>query len=107
MESDTALREAMDRGISAAVEMAATILQDEALKGNMTAVIFFLKTKGGFHTPKVPDVVVPPPSGSGSDPAPISLDHIRGMAARQAALFVEREPAENPKVAEPVGAADK
>ena len=90
MESDPTLREAMDRGISAAVELNATILREEALKGNLTAVIFYLKTRGGYHVPKeaLPE---PPPPPSGSRPAAITLDHTQGLAAQMATLMARRK----------------
>ena len=90
MESDPALREAMDRGISAAVEMYATILQDEALRGNLTAIIYFLKTKGGFHVPKEAPAEAPA-APSGTRLAPITLDHCNDLVARQTALMARRK----------------
>ena len=90
LESDPALREAMDRGVSAAVELNATILREEALKGNLTAVIFYLKTRGGYHVPKeVPAEA--PPIPSGSRPAPVTLDHAHGLAAQMSALMARRK----------------
>ena len=90
MESDSTLREAMDRGISAAVEMNATILREEALKGNLTAVIFYLKTRGGYHVPKE-EAAPPPQVASSQRPAPVTLDHLRGLGAQQGALMARRK----------------
>lgn len=71
-------------------DQASAVLYRKAMAGDTQALTFFLKTKGGFNAPVLLQSE-PPRDDSGSAPAPITLDHVRGMAARQAALFVERD----------------
>lgn len=62
MATDPSIRAAMDEGLSEATEFAARTLFDMAREKNLGALIFFLKTRGGFHVPKeaqqVPAVTV-------------------------------------------------
>jgi hypothetical protein len=86
LEQDPQLREALDRGVSAAVEAAATILRDQMFDGNTTALIVFLKTKGGFTLPK-DSVASPPPQPTSEAASAAILDRVDAMASRQRALL--------------------
>ena len=74
MSTDPAIRGAMDEGLAEATEFAARTLFDMAREKNLGALIFWLKTKGRFNTPREP---APTPSvvvNVGSEPAPVNLE---------------------------------
>jgi hypothetical protein len=88
MSEDPAYREALDQGVASGVETAARTLREMAAAGNVAAIIFFLKTKGGFVTPKEP---TPAPIVhvhlDGSAPAPVTIDHISALEDEQRRLL--------------------
>lgn len=93
MEADQALREAVERGVSAAVEAAAMVLQEEALKENLTAIIFFLKTKGGFHVPReAAPAPTPIPAKTGSDLPGACRRNARRQIEWMARAYADRVP---------------
>jgi hypothetical protein len=87
MAADPAIRAAMDEGLSEAIEFAARTLFDMAREKNLGALIFWLKTKGGFNVPKEPTPTPAVIVNIGSQPAPVTLEHVHDMAERQAALL--------------------
>lgn len=60
-----------------------------AMAGDTSALTFLAKTKAGFAAPTVLQVETKP---SEPKPAPITLDHVDGMAARQIELMARRAP---------------
>ena len=89
MATDPSIRAAMDNGLSEATEFAARTLFDMAREKNLGALIFFLKTKGGFHVPKEapPAVTV----NLGSQSAPARFDRAAELAEEQARVLALEE----------------
>lgn len=84
MATDPEIRASMDAGLSEATEFCARTLLDMAGERNLGALIFWLKTRGGYTVPKDP----PPPVvvNVGSMPAPVDTDAIKAMVERHRRL---------------------
>lgn len=81
MKESPKLREAMDVGVSQAVDKAAEKLQELIEAGNLGAVIYYLRAKGGWSTKHEVTVMVRPDAG------PLIDGHIADLAAQHTQLL--------------------
>ena len=81
LADDADVREAWDAGRAEAVEKHARRLETLAENGDLGAIIFYLKTRGGFTVPC--DPVASVTVNLGSQPAPVSTAHADQLLANQ------------------------
>lgn len=87
MAAEPQIRATMDAGLSEATEFCARTLLDMARERNLGALIFWLKTRGGFNVPKEAAPAVAVQIHIDATEAPVDFDHVDRLAARQAELL--------------------
>ncbi len=85
MERDPEIRQAFDEGLAEGVEFAARGLQALIAQGNLGALIFYLKSRGGFKDPpsNAPSVVI----NIGEQKAPVTIESVNDLIEEQRALI--------------------
>ena len=81
MKENVELRGAMDVGVSQAVDKAAEKLQELIEAGNLGAVIYYLRAKGGWSTKQEVTVTLRPDSG------PLIDGHVTELGASHSRLL--------------------
>jgi hypothetical protein len=85
LETDPKARAMYDGGIAELVEFAAAKLHGLIAEGNLGAICFVLKTKGGFNVPREPPLAI----HVAEHVVTIDGSHVLELAARHSALLDE------------------
>ena len=97
MEEDPIIHAAYKKGRAAAISNACEKLQQAINKGNLTAIIFYLKTKAGFKETDVREITGKLSVHQKNDFTQVSDDMLRKLIAAAEKLKKDETPEKPPK----------